>query len=205
MTLKQWIENFWYHYKIHTLITLLIVVTLVVGVTQCATRTRYDQTCVLYCDRAVSDNTAAALQAQLEALIQDFDQNGKIAFEVNNVSYDSARTTTQNATFSNSQKLLALMSTADYVLYVVDAYGYELLMSEHQLFQQFDFLPHQNNTAWNWKGSSLQARMKGYRLPDDLYFCIRKVSDTLIEDDPQVSTRVDRAKVLLEKLIAETE
>lgn len=203
MTVKQWIENFWYHYKIHTLITLLVVVTLVVGITQCASREVYDQNCILYCDRVISDNTAAALEQELIRYIGDTDGNGKIAFEVNNVSYDSDRTTTQDATFSNSQKLLALMSNADYVLYVVDAYGYDLLMTQNQLFQSFSFMPDQQQTAWNWKGSALQKRMKSYQLPDDLYFCIRKVSDTLIEQDEQAPARVEAAKTLVQKLMAE--
>ncbi len=201
--MKQWLENFWYHYKIHTLITLLVVVTLVVGITQCATRTRYDQTCVLYCDRVVSDNAVKALEEQLTPLIKDYDQNETKALEVNNVSYDSASTTTQNATISNSQRLLALMSSSDYVLYIVDAYGYELLMTQNQLFQPLDFLPDKNHTAWNWKGSRLQQELKAKKLPEDLYFCVRKVSDTLIEKDPEVPKRVEQAKELIQTLMAQ--
>ena len=39
---KSKIQNFWYHYKYHSIVFLLAVVTLAVSIAQCATKTNYD-------------------------------------------------------------------------------------------------------------------------------------------------------------------
>ncbi len=201
MTFKQWIENYWYHYKWHTIIGLFLVITLAVGVTQCATKPKYDGNCVLYCDRFVNDNTAAALEEQLAKRITDTDGNGTVAFQVYNLSYDSDSTTAGQVTFSNSQKILAVATTADYVLYVVDEYGYDRLMDQ-ELFAAYDKLPHKEGTAWNWKGSPLQQEMKEYALPENLYFCVRKVAGTAAQSE-EGEERAKAALALIETLIAE--
>lgn len=205
MTAGQWLENYWYHYKWHTVIGLFLVLTLAVGITQCALRTQYDQNCVLYCNRTVSDNASLALQQELTALIPDSDGNGQALFEVYNVSYDADNTSPQSADFSNAQKIMVLCSTADYVLYAVDEYGYNRLMVEDtmQLFETYDFLPDKEGTAWNWKGSALQEKLKDYRLPDNLYFCIRKVAGTAAADDENAHEKARQAAALIQTLMAQ--
>ncbi len=204
MTIKQKIENFWYHYKWHTILSLAVAFALAVGVTQCATRVKYDQTCILYCDRVVPDNTVAALERQLQALVTDADGNGEALLELVNVSYDADSTAGGNLAMTNSQKLMAMTASADYALYVVDAYGYDRLMKQEnmQLFEQYDFLPHQNGTAWNWKGSALQKALQGKNLPENLYFCIRKVAGTSAETDEKAQEQARLAEHLVQALIA---
>lgn len=198
MTIKQRIENYWYHYKWHTILGFFIIFTLVVGVTQCSTVEPYDQNCVLYCDRVLHDNGVLALEKELTKRISDYDRNGTTQFEVTNVSYNSA----QNTAVANSQKLLQLVSTSDYVLYIVDAHGYEHLV-QNGMFRSCDFLPDKDHTAWNWNGSVLQQSLKQYNLPQDLYFCIRVIEDTELQESEDVRSRLTQAETLIKRLIAE--
>lgn len=205
--LKVWLENYWYHYKWHTMIALFLVVTIGVSVTQCAAKPNYDQSAVLYCDRTIMENTALALETQLTKRATDFNGDGQTLLGVYNVSYDSDGTNPQNATYANSQKLMVMISSADYVLYIVDEYGYKRLMEEDnmQLFETYDFLPDKNGTAWNWKGSALQEAMKSSKLPENLYFCIRKVAGTAAGDDEEALHRAEHAATLLKTLVEESE
>ncbi len=198
MAIKKKLENYWYHYKWHTILGLFIAFTLVVGITQCSTVEPYDQNCVLYCNRVVHDNGVLALEQELAKRIGDYDQNGKTQFEVTNVSYNSS----QNTAISNSQKLLQLASSSDYILYVVDTHGYEYLMG-NGMFRTCEFLPDKDHTAWNWNGSVLQQALAEYNLPKDLYFCIRVIESAEQQQNPQVQQRVSQAEQLIKKLIAE--
>lgn len=205
--MKRWWENYWYHYKWHTIIGLFLVVTVAVSVTQCARRETYDQSCVLYCDRVVFDSTALALEQALAKRIPDRDGNGTVAFDIYNVSYNANNTAPQQAGFSNAQKILTLVSTADYVLYAVDTGGYNRLMNQEnmQLFETYDFLPDLNGTAWNWKGSVLQKELANESLPKDLYFCIRKIDNTAAQTEEEAHRRAEEAAQLIQLLMKETQ
>lgn len=201
MTFRQWIENYWYHYKWHTIIGLFLVLTLAVGITQCATKPKYDSNCVLYCDRFVHDNTVAALEEAFEKRITDIDGNGTVAFQVYNLSYDSDGTNVAQSTFSNSQKLMATVSSSDYVLYVVDQYGFDRL-SKEGLFATYTILPDGNHTAWNWKGSALQQEMSNYKLPENLYFCVRKIAGNT-DASAEAEQRAEYAVSVIQALMKE--
>ncbi len=203
---KLFLENYWYHYKWHTIIIAFLVVTLAVGVTQCASKPKYDQSAVLYCDRTVMENTALALETELTKRAPDLNGDGQSLFGVYNVSYDSDGTNPQNPSYANSQKLMVMVSSADYVLYIVDEYGYKRLMTQDnmQLFETYDFLPDKNGTAWNWKGSSLQQTMKNSKLPENLYFCIRKVAGTSAAEDNQALQRAEHAATVIRALMEES-
>ena len=203
---KLWLENYWYHYKWHTIIALFLVITVGVSVTQCVANPNYDQSAVLYCDRTVMENTSLALQTELTKRATDLNGDGQTLLGVYNVSYDSDGVNPQNQGYANSQKLMVMISSADYVLYIVDEYGYKRLMEEDnmQLFQSYDFLPDKNGTAWNWKGSPLQESMKNAKLPENLYFCIRKVAGTAAQDDVEALKRAEHAVNLLKTLVEES-
>ena len=150
------------------------------------------------------ENTSLALQTQLTQRATDLNGDGQTLFGVYNVSYDSDGVNPQNAAYSNSQKLMVMISSADYVLYIVDEYGYKRLTEEDnmQLFQAYDFLPDKNGTAWNWKGSPLQEIMANAKLPENLYFCIRKVAGTSGESEEALQ-QARHAAALLKTLVEE--
>ena len=202
---RLWLENYWYHYKWHTIIALFLVITVGVSVTQCAAKPNYDQSAVLYCDRTVMENTALALEGELTKRATDLNGDGQTLFGVYNVSYDSDGVNPQSPTYANSQKLMVMVSSADYILYIVDEYGYKRLMTEDnmKLFETYDFLPDKEGTAWNWKGSKLQETMKDAKLPENLYFCIRKVAGTSAAGDEEAVKRASHAAALLKTLVEE--
>ena len=78
------LENFWYHYKWHTIAALFVIVVISVCVTQCATNTRYDIQ-VLYAGNHAFGRTSedggyseyATMMSTLRDFADDYDENGE--------------------------------------------------------------------------------------------------------------------------------
>jgi hypothetical protein len=87
------------------------------------------------------------------------------------------------------------------VLYVVDEYGYDRL-AEQGLFATYDFFPDKDHTAWNWKGSVLQESLKEKKLPENLYFCVRKIAGNT-DASEEASARAEYAASIIQALMNE--
>lgn len=204
MTFKQKIENFWYHYKWHTIIIVFFIITGLVCLVQCSTKEQPDDKALLYVNQNLLDNAANDLSDKLGGYIEDYNGNGEVLYRVNNVSYNSNNLAGVNYSVTNSEKLLSALATAEYVLYIVDEHGYDYLSDNStEVFESYDFCPDKNETAWNWKGSSLQQGLADSGLPENLYFCIRKVNGTMVEKNKNVNDLKEKAEKLLQKLAAE--
>lgn len=204
MTFKQKIENFWYHYKWHTIIIVFFIITGLVCLVQCSTKEQPDDKALLYVNQNLLDNAANDLSDKLGGYIEDYNGNGEVLYRVNNVSYNSNNLAGVNYSVTNSEKLLSALATAEYVLYIVDEHGYDYLSDNStEVFESYDFCPDKNGTAWNWKGSSLQQSFADSGLPENLYFCIRKVNGTMVEKNKNVNDLKEKAEKLLQKLAAE--
>ena len=204
MTFKQKIENFWYHYKWHTIITVFFIITGLVCLVQCSTKEKPDDKALLYVNQNLLDNAANELSDKLSGYIEDYNGNGEVLYRVNNVSYNNNNLAGVNYSVANSEKLLSALATAEYVLYIVDEHGYDYLSDNStEVFESYDFCPEKNGTAWNWKGSNLQQSLADSGLPENLYFCIRKVDGTMVEKNKNVNDLKEKAEKLLQKLAAE--
>ena len=204
MTFKQKIENFWYHYKWHTIIIVFFIITGLVCLVQCSTKEKPDDKALLYVNQNLLDNAANDLSDKLGGYIEDYNGNGEVLYRVNNVSYNSNNLAGVNYSVTNSEKLLSALATAEYVLYIVDEHGYDYLSDNStEVFESYDFCPDKNGTAWNWKESSLQQSLADSGLPENLYFCIRKVNGTMVEKNKNVNDLKEKAEKLLQKLAAE--
>lgn len=82
----KWFENFWYHYKWHTIITLFVLIVVTICTVQVCTREKYD-VYVLYAGSAdvrgtKNDGDISAYQTLYSSIngevIDDFDKNGKV-------------------------------------------------------------------------------------------------------------------------------
>lgn len=204
MTFKQKIENFWYHYKWHTIITVFFIITGLVCLVQCTSKEKPDDQALLYVNQNLLDNAANDLSEKLCDYTEDYNGNGEVLYRVNNVSYNGNNLAGVNYSVANSEKLLSAVATAEYVLFIVDEHGYDYLSdSSVEVFESYDFMPDKNGTAWNWKGSALQASLADCGLPENLYFCIRKTDGTTVEKNKNAVAMREKAEKLVEKLASE--
>ena len=89
-TLGQKIENFWYHYKWHTLITLFIVLVVTVCTLQMCGKESYDVYIMYAGDREISqlsedgsDPPFVQMKETLLPYVSDRDENGEATLELN--------------------------------------------------------------------------------------------------------------------------
>ncbi len=74
----KWLDNFWYHYKWHTIITLFVAVVVIVGVVQMVSRPKYDSMLVYAGSYRMSEEEKAAFDKLLSDICpEDFDGNGE--------------------------------------------------------------------------------------------------------------------------------
>ena len=79
-------DNFWYHYKWHTIITLFVAFVIIVCAVQCAGNTKYDIQ-ILYAgnysfDRSSSDGGYPEYMVTVSSLCEfakDYDENGEVS------------------------------------------------------------------------------------------------------------------------------
>lgn len=204
MTFKQKIENYWYHYKWHTIITLFFVFTALVCLVQCSTKENPDDKALLYVNQNLLDTAANQLSETLCEYTEDYNGDGKVLYRVNNVSFNGNNLAGVNYSVANSEKLLSAVATAEYVLYIVDGHGYEYMSdSSVEVFEKYDFCNDLDGRAWNWKGSKLQQSFADSDLPENLYFCIRKIEGTTAEKNKNAIAQKERAEKLVQMLAAE--
>ena len=133
---KLWLENYWYHYKYHTLLTLLALITCIVGLSQCSVSEEYD----MYVSYAgpknlYSDDIENGERALESVLDTDFSGDGKVNVSFNRFFYmspDEVREAKENdPAFSVLDQSVALDSfkrefeAGDTVIWLVSPALYE--------------------------------------------------------------------------------
>lgn len=115
---KAWWPYFWYYYKIHTIVIVLLLVAITGTLVQCATKTRYDLS-VMYAGSTVyTDESLNNLAAKMSEGVDDITGNDKIDAVVRQLGI--APTNTQQAgteyNYAMSTKLdLEFMSGESYL------------------------------------------------------------------------------------------
>jgi hypothetical protein len=89
---RVWLENFWYHYKIHTLVAVFVVVALTVILTQMADREEYDVHVVYAGTHHISGSGQngdiaphVAMVGSLKKVAGDYNEDGNV--NVNLLTY----------------------------------------------------------------------------------------------------------------------
>ena len=76
--LLRWLENYWYHYKWHTLIVGFFLLTVIVCLVQCMQREEKDVGVTVACNITLTESQSKALEDALSAAVgEDYDKNGR--------------------------------------------------------------------------------------------------------------------------------
>ena len=80
-----WLDNFWYHYKWHTLIAVFVAVVIIVGVGQMCNKNKYDAF-IMYAGIHDVERTSTSSVSEYDTLVQglkkiteDFDGDGEVS------------------------------------------------------------------------------------------------------------------------------
>lgn len=175
-------ENFWYHYKWHTLAAAFAAIVLFVCIYQVVTRDDPDYTVILATQSYVTEAATDQLAATLESYGQDLDKDGKVEVSVEALCLGGDTQTGM----AYQQKFIAHLSAGDVMFYILDKDTYEQnilpqMTDGYQFFSPLETAVsgvEGDGRYWNWKDSSLRSNAAFTGMPENLYFGVRVVSGT---------------------------
>lgn len=217
-TVKEKAENFWYHYKWHSIVALFLVITLVICALQLCGRTKYDAH-ILYAGsrnigRTAADGDVAEIVtviSSLKKITDDFDDNGEISVNFTNLYYLTAEELgalddVNDALLTTDQKTLSsVMSHSDYYLMFISVGVYEEYhkVGDEEMFIDLTGYASLNADAVYYAPnaillSSIEAsRLPGLAdLPDDTLICVRQTSVMGGKSKEHVKYQEDAKKML---------
>lgn len=128
---KKWFENYWYHYKWHTIAGLFLFTMLFVLVRDFASKERYDCTVLLASRTRVSMEQQERLAELLEQYQVDLDGDGVVNVMLSTVQFppDDSGINAQMQ-MAEQVRFIAEISSGESMLMILDSYAEEMLGQE---------------------------------------------------------------------------
>ena len=181
MTFAEKIKHLWYYYKIHTIISVILLASIIGTVISFATRERYDLEVVYFGSRVFEDGRIDRLEEEIEKVIGDANGDGEINvnFVINTV--DTSEESQYLATMV--QKMNVDLAAATYHSYIVDEYFFNILNQDGVIEAYFDVA---KSTVLN------ETLLPDKKRPPE-YWCTRALYESEISrnDEENLNTHVN--------------
>ena len=217
-TSKEKLQNFWYHYKWHTAVSLLLVITLLVCSLQFCSKESYDAY-ILYAGnkrigRTNQDGDVAeivTLISSLKRVTGDFDENGEVSLNFTGLYYLNAEQTskvgaTETALLTNDKSSLSgILEHSEYYLCFISPDVYEAYhkVGDNELFIELDEYKEKNPELVYYSNSAIYlSSTAAYQLPalgnlpEDTLICIRRPSVLGAKSDKHLGYFEDAKEIL---------
>ncbi len=193
VTFKDKLQNFWYHFKVHTILIAVSAVIIAIVTVQCATRERFDFSVLYFTYTPALDIQLDGVEEYFEKYASDLDGNGEVNVQVINCSVsDDNRDAGRNTMFTKVQSVLvADHSTMLYLIddkakkYFDDAFGYSIF-AEEPIKLGKDFY-----------SEAVDEQMP---LPEDLMLGLRIIENTGFEGDEEAEKIFAQGKTVIDKI-----
>lgn len=192
-TFKDKLTNFWYHYKLHTLLIGFLIAVLVVSITQCASRPVYDLEILYFAYKPAVDAQTQAIGEYFENFAEDVNGDNEVNVQVINCSVtDNEKDSTRITVFSKIQAILAAEEKV--LVYVVDDKAIEYFDNalDISIFTE-------NPTPLNEEFYK-QTTVGDYTLPDGLSVGLRVIEGTTFEKNKKAVEAYKTAEKLMKKI-----
>ena len=140
---EKW-ENFWFHYKWHTIAVVFITVALAIIITQCATRTKYDLKIVYFTYKPVLEAQTVPMAEYFENYAEDINGDGETNVQIINCSLSNENSDTQykNSIYSKIQSIIVSDYSALHFITDKDSFEYfEVFNNSGGIFESTVQLP----------------------------------------------------------------
>ena len=139
MTFTQRIKHFWDYYKIHTIVTLVVLMLIGVTVYQVVSNKEYDLPIEFFGEKMITDEQAAALESYLKDYVDDIDGDGEVTVHLTRTGSLSQ----MGAAGYGSIKFTAELAAGQYQIFILDEDLYNSLKSgnsgeDEMLIESFD-------------------------------------------------------------------
>lgn len=162
---KKKVENFFYHYKVHVVAGVFILVLAVIFIRDMVTSPNYDFTVLMAGGVYVSDENGTLLTKRMEEYGVDVNEDGQVLISFAPIYLIDA---TDNAEYAeqmmaSQMKLVAEISAGDSYVYILDQAVFDSMFGDDpDIFSEIEYL---KGTAFA-SGTVLE-------LDEDLVICLR--------------------------------
>ena len=195
-TLREKSQNFWFYNRFTVLGVIFIAIVLIIGITQCASREKYDMSITLYVSTQISDTQSKKMAEYFSTFAEDTNGDGDVKVSVVNCSYTDGGNI--QITQANDTKLQAiLVSDTDSMLFIVDDKTFErlgLIPATTPLFTDGG-LPLGEGFYESTKSET------GTEAPQGLKIIRRNISNTTMQSNKDAARSFKTAGKFLEKLL----
>lgn len=140
MKVKQWFENFWYHYKWTVIIATFFIVVAVVCISQMATKEHYDMYIRYVGDASISDTQYQDIKRAFEKTKLDLNDDGETVVSFEQVAYISDPDNLMiNEINSMAKETLSVLVSQQYYIYLMDTAAYEVY-KDSNAFERLDMI-----------------------------------------------------------------
>lgn len=212
-------ENFWYHYKWHTIVAIFIVIVVTVCTMQMCSRTDYDVH-VLYAggksfNKSADSNEYSTINDALRIVSEDFDENGENSPLFQSFLFPTDKEYVDKYADLGMESLIA-NDQDSFVNAMTGSKEYYLCFLSPEIFAMYDIMLDRGDTpliALNEYAQADQLTESGrgiklaetdfYKLPgisnlpDDTIICIRTLSPMLGDEE-----NYEKSLVLLKNIMA---
>ena len=193
-TPKEKLQNFWYHYKWHSLVAVVVIIAILVCSLQFCGKTKYDAY-ILYAGsknigRTAADGDVAEISTVISSMkrfAKDFDGNGSVSVSFSNYYYlsaDEANGAEVNDALlaSDTKALSSVLEHSDYYLMFISPAVYEKYhkVGNGELFIDInDYIYHNTDAVYYAPNAIRLSSLDAYKLPglsvlpEDTLICIR--------------------------------
>ena len=221
-TTKERIQNFWYHYKWHSVVCIVLVLAILVCSLQFCSREKYDAY-VLYAGsrnigRTAKDGDVAEISTVISSLkrfASDFDENGDVNINFTNYFYLSSSEAAglddvnEALLINDKSSLSSVLEHSEYYLCFISVAVYEEYhkVGSNELFVDLDeykeFYPELEyySDSAIYLSSTDASRLPGLsNLPSDTLICIRRPS-VLAQKSNEHVMHFENAKKMLSEIL----
>ncbi len=193
-TFKEKIQNFWFHYKWHTITLVFMTVVISILCAQCANREEYDFEVVYFAYNTVLDAQLDSVEEYLESYATDIDGNGEVNVNIINCSFS------ENSTPQYKNTVLAKIQTQIVgnrlaVMYIMDDKAYEYL---NNAIQGGVFPTDKLAFGEDFYNKTLTEEYG--KLPEGLGVSLRLIEGTTFEGDKKVEAIYKESEKVIEKI-----
>lgn len=176
---KQKLENFWYYYKIHTIVAIFLLVSVAIIIKQCSSRVVPDLNVIIAVKSiTVSHEQADSISNTLSKLTEDVNKDGR---KVVNCELLDMSTDNPQAESAYQMKFTAELASSNTALYITDDSFFSQVGDQEGLF--YNLKRYNLPNGYTVKLSKLPDFKKG-GLPSelgDLNLSMRKLEGPSLE------------------------
>lgn len=193
------VKNIWYHDKFAIIVIGILLTISIALLAQCATKTKYDATVVVFTHTITGDANCEKMGEYLKPYCTDINGDGEVNVNVVNCSINSLTNSEQS--YTNRSKMQLLLATdASALLFITDKDSYEYMMTLSDEIALFEGEPIQFDDDFY----EFCVDDSGfYETPKGLQISCRTVKGVAIESDKSVDTYYAQAQGVINGLKAE--